>query len=117
MLEYGEQLRVVPQLRHLALRVYLGCPVRVLRRQNVVFAFLLVLVCLYQTYGTAYIRQSLERMPPLTEDEGRKLLSFADATQQTEVYAVICKTLASRAAAAGQHSAMAYWLLQVDDTR
>jgi hypothetical protein len=28
LLEYGEQLRVVPQLQHLALRVYLGCPVR-----------------------------------------------------------------------------------------
>ena len=70
-----------------------------------------------QTYGTAYIRESLERMPPMTEDEGKKLLSFADATQQTEVHAVICKTLASRAAAAGQYSTMAYWLLRVDDTR
>lgn len=54
-------------------------------------------------------------MPVLSEREGRKLLSFAAATRQTEAQAVVCKTLAARAVAGAQYGAATYWLLQMDD--
>jgi hypothetical protein len=68
-----------------------------------------------QVYGAEYIQELLQRMPVLSEREGRKLLSFAAATRQTEAQAVVCKTLAARAVAGAQYGAATYWLLQMDD--